>query len=69
MDPIIKNFEEWVKTIDPNDISIPCGERNLNALDVLQEMKDGTEFGKNFIESIKKGEYKIISSGLQQSSQ
>lgn len=56
-DPVIKSFQEWIKTINPDDFTVEKLENNgkiilLNAEQILTEMILKTEFGINFKKSI-----------------
>jgi len=52
-DVIIKAYEGWLTTINPEDFTITTSKGKQNAKDILDRMKNpGDEFGRNFKKSI-----------------
>jgi len=57
-DIIIKAYEGWLETINPNYFTITTSKGKQNAKDILNRMKDPNDaFGQNFKKSI----YQIVS--------
>jgi DNA-binding NtrC family response regulator len=68
-DPVIKAFEDWVKSIDPNDFTIQTLDDDdnpviYNAKDILDNMISQTELGVNFKNSISAGTRQLIFKSL-----
>jgi len=58
-DFIIEAFKKRLPIIDPDNFVIMSDKGELHAQDILKEMNEGTEFGLNFIESIRKMVFSI----------
>ena len=70
-DIIIKAYEGWIETINPNDFTISISKDGkgvkYNAKDILDKMKDPSDaFGQNFKKSIYQSVSTVISRELKE---
>jgi len=60
-DPVIDAFEKFVETINLKDFMVIGGDKEKkDAKEILNQMKEGTEFGKKFKQSIYNTTFQII---------
>jgi hypothetical protein len=60
---IVTAFEAWTETINSQKFVMLTGDGELNAKDVLKEMKEGSAFGVNFLQSIEIFVYNVFPEG------
>jgi len=56
---IITAFQTWIEKSNDNDFVVVSHKGELNAQAILKEMKKGSEFGLNFLNSIEKMVFNI----------